>query len=151
MQAAVPENCLGIEPSSWAPPPLTDFKYSYFFGRKGPGKKLECSCLLVEHVEWTESGLSVFSDDLYPANGPCPFEALKNYITQAIGNDHYAVLMCDDSNGVEQNCDIGEYHELLIRPSMIKRGNLLFADFSGNIPYRVLHVVADGVELIEHT
>lgn len=57
---------LGVEAAAWTPPPLQRRQFIYYLGRKGDGAgPLECSCLLLEHVEWTESGPLVEQDDTY--------------------------------------------------------------------------------------
>lgn len=137
------ENCLGIELAEWTPPPLEKFDFVYYLGKKGTGGKLECSCLLMEHLDWTDSGPIVCSDGLYPQEGPCPFTELRRYVEQALSKDSHVMLLCDDSGDAEQSSTASDYDNLLIRPEMIKRGNLIFADISGGIPWRAYYVIAD--------
>lgn len=134
---------LGVEVASWTPPPLRrNHQFTYYFGRKGEGTKLECSCMLAEHVVWTASGPVVSVDELYPDAGPCPFETLQAYCAAATANGRFATIVCDDSGGVEQNCADDDYCTgALVRLEHIARGHLLFADASGGFPLRVMHVV----------
>ena len=134
---------LGLEVASWTPPPLRrNHQFAYYLGRKGEGAKLECSCLLAEHVDWAEAGPIVSVDDLYPDAGPCPFETLKAYCATATADGQFATIVCDDSGGVEQNCSEEDYGAgVLVRLEHISRGNLLFADVCGDCPWRVMHVV----------
>lgn len=134
---------LGIEPASWTPPPLKrNHQFTYYLGRKGEGAKLECSCVLAEHVSWTETGPIVSVDDLYPEDGPCPFETLKAYCASATESGGFATIVCDDSGGQEQDCSEDDYCTGgLVRLEHIARGHLLFADASGGFPWRVMHVV----------
>lgn len=137
---------LGIELATWTPPPLRrNHQFTYYLGRKGQGVKLECSCLLIEHVDWTESGPIVRVDDLYPSNGPCPFETLKEYAASATAGGRFTTIVCDDSGGQEMICTEEDYCTgQLVRLEHIARGHLLFADASGGFPWRAMHVVNGG-------
>jgi len=137
------EGSLCFELCKWIPPRLERYNYVYYLGRKGQGDELECSCLLMEYVEWTDKGPIVSSDDLFPSDGPCPFDTLKSYVLQTRGSLKNVTLVCDDNGGCEHKSDASEYGELAIRPSMIKRGNLLFADIFGSTPWRIFHVIPD--------
>jgi hypothetical protein len=64
-------------------------------------------------------------------------------VEQAIRKNSHAVLVCDDSTGIEQAGDAEDFEQRFIRPSMIKRGNLLFASLY-EFPWCVFYVVADG-------
>jgi hypothetical protein len=132
---------LGVEPAAWTPPSLHRREFIYYLGRKGDGAgPLECSCLLLEHVEWTESGPIVEQDDTYSPEA-CAFAALRQLCDQATRDAGIATIVCDDSGGLQQDCSEDDYCEGLIRLGSIARGNLLFADVSGGLPWRVLHVV----------
>jgi hypothetical protein len=95
----------------------------------------------LEHVDWTEAGPVIHADDLYPDQAPCPFETLRALCDEAIQHGGFATIVCDDSGGLEQECSEDDYCSGLVRLSLIARGNLLFADESGGIPWRVLYVV----------
>ena len=134
---------LGVERASWTPPPLQrNHEFVYFLGAKGKGSEaLGCSCLLAEHVDWTEAGAMVQADPTYP-NAACPFQALRAICDEATVDGGFATIVCDDSNGLEQVCSEDDYCTGgLVRLGLIARGSLLFADVSGGIPWRVLHVV----------
>jgi len=134
---------LGVEEASWKPPPLRrNHSFVYYLGVQGTDRELACSCLLLEHVDWTEAGTVVHTDALYPDEPPCPFDALKALCDEATKDGGFATIVCDDSGGVEQTCSEEDYCTSgLVRLDSIARGNLLFADVSGGIPWRVLHVV----------
>ena len=132
---------LGVETAEWTPPPLKRREFIYYVGRKADGAKpLECSCLLAEHVDWTETGPLVEQDATYSADA-CAFDALRQLCDQATQDGGIATIVCDDSGGLEQSCSDEDYCESLVRLASIARGNLLFAETSGGIPWRVLHVV----------
>jgi hypothetical protein len=134
---------LGIELSAFTPPPLRrNHQFTYYLGRKGDGAKLECSCMLMEHVDWTEDGPVVSVDQLYPADGPCPFETLKSYCAAATAGGRYATIVCDDAGGVDIGSTEADYCTgELVRLEHIAREHLLFADASGGFPWRAVHVV----------
>lgn len=134
---------VGIEPASWTPPSLKRCQHVYYLGLAGGAKKLECSCLFLEHIDWSEDGPVVSSDDLYPETGPCPFETLRNLTGQALLSGH-ASIVCDDSGGLAQLCGAGDYCDSVIRLSMIRKGQLLFADVSGGIPWKHFYVIPDS-------
>lgn len=143
---AIPDTApghLGVEKASWTPPPLRhNHTFVYYLGAKGPGAELECSCILLEHVVWTEHGAIVHADELYPDEEPCPFDTLRALCDEATQDGGFATIVCDDSNGLEQACSEDDYCTGgLVRLRSIARGNLLFADASGGFPWRVLHVV----------
>lgn len=134
---------LGIELASWTPPPLRrNHQFVYYLGRKGDAPKLECSCLLVEHVEWTEAGPIVSVDALYPEQGPCPFETLRTFCALATPGGQFATIVCDGSGGETENTTEEDYCTGgMVRLEHVARGHLLFADASGGLPYRAMHVV----------
>jgi hypothetical protein len=130
-----------VEVAAWTPPPLKQREFVYYLGRKAEGAKpLECSCLLSEHVEWTETDPIVEQNDLYEPKA-CAFDALRELCDLATQDGGIATLVCDDSGGLEQGCSEEDYCECLVRLASIARGNLLFADASGGFPWRALHVV----------
>lgn len=132
---------LGIEHASWTPPPLKRSGFVYYLGRtSAEAKPLECSCLLSEHVEWTETGPIVQQNDLYEPEA-CAFDALRAICDLATQDCGMATLVCDDSGGLEQTCSEDDYCSGLVRLASISRGNLLFAGASGEFPWRALHVV----------
>lgn len=134
---------LGAKKASWTPPPLLrNHEFVYFLGAQLNGAEpLGCSCLLAEHVEWTEVGPIVRPETTSP-DEVCPFEALRALCNEATRDGGFATIVCDDSNGLEQACSEDDYCTGgLVRLAMIARGNLLFSDVSGGIPWRVLHVV----------
>ncbi len=134
---------LGVEKASWTPPPLRrNHEFVYYLGAKGKGAEpLGCSCLLVEHVEWTDAGAIVRPDTTYP-DDQCPFEALRSLCDEATRTGGFATIVCDDSGGLEQACSEDDYCTGgLVRLAMIAPGNLLFAEAGGGFPWRVLHVV----------
>lgn len=137
---------LGIEAAAFTPAPLRRrHQFAYYLGRSGDGAKLECSCLLMEHVTWTEDGPTIRFDELYPADGPCPFETLKSYCAAATAGGKYATLVCDDAGGI----DIGAADDAYdagqpVRLECIARGQLLFADAGGAIPWRTIVVINTG-------
>ena len=138
---AVQAGELGMEDAQWTPPPLKRREFIYYIGRQaGEAKPLQCSCLLLEHVNWTESGPEVEEDATYSAE-QCSFDALRQLCDLATQGGGIATIVCDDSNGLEQSCLEEDYCEGLVRLHSIARGNLLFAEVSGGIPWRVLHVV----------
>ncbi len=134
---------LGIETAKWLPPTLSKYEFIYYVGRIGTGADLECSCLLSEYVVWSDDGPTTEVDDLYPEQGPCPYGTLKQYVEQGLESSGHVSIVCDDSGGLEQNSDASDYCESLIRPSMIKRGNLIFADMSSSIPWRHLYAIRE--------
>lgn len=145
-QVTIPEALpgrLGVEKATWTPPPLSrNHQFVYYLGAKGTGRELECSCLLLEHVDWTEAGATVHADPLYPDEAPCPFDALRALCDEATQDGGFATIVCDDSGGQELACSDDDYCTGgLVRLGSIVRGNLLFADARGGIPWRVLHVV----------
>jgi hypothetical protein len=98
--------------------------------------------LLLEHVEWTHEGGLIRPDDLSPDEPPCPFEALRSLCDEATQQGGFATIVCDDSGGLEQDCSEDDYCiGGMVRLHSIAPGNLLFADVTGAIPWRVLHVV----------
>ena len=135
------EGELGVERASWKPPHLDRYEFVYYLGSKAGGTKLACSCLLLEHVDWTEAGVVLRADDLDAEATPCPFDSLRALCDEATRGGGTATLLCDDSGGQEQVCSEDEYCESLVRLGSIARGNLLFADPGGGIAWRVLHVV----------
>lgn len=138
---------LGIELSAFTPPPLRrHHQFTYRFGRKGNGEKLECACMLREYVDWTENGPIVSVDDLYAESAQCPFEILRAYCAAATVGGKYATIVCDDAGGVDIGSTEADYCTgELVRLEHIARGHLLFADASGGYPWRAMHVVnADG-------
>ena len=136
-------NHLGAEEAAWTPPPLRrNHPFVYYLGQKGAAPELACSCLLLEHVDWTEAGGVVQADDLYPQEGPCPFEVLRALCDEASREGGFATIVCDDSGGKAQACSEDDYPAGgLVRLSSIAKGNLLFADATGSIPWRVFHVI----------
>lgn len=133
---------LGIELARWTPPPFSQFhKHIYYLGRKGLASELECSCLLAEYIEWTAKRPIIHSDDLYPEDSPCPFETLKDLCADATRGGGFATIVCDDSGGLQQNCNEDDYSNTVIPLNLITRGNLLFASATGSIPWRVMHIV----------
>lgn len=133
---------LGVEKAKWTPPPLQrSDKFVYFLGEKGKDTEpLGCSCLLAEYVEWTHNAI-IRSDTAYP-DAVCPFDVLRTLCDEATRDGGFATIVCDDSNGVEQTCSEDDYCTGgLVSLALIARGSLLFADASGGIPWRVLHVV----------
>jgi len=138
-----PPNGLGIERASWTPPPLrSNHPFVYYLGRQGPEPELECSCLLDEHVEWTDEGPAILSDPLAADAPLCPFDALRALCDEATRDGGFATLVCDDSGGMAQDVGIEDYCTgAMVRLHNIARGNLLFADASGAIPWRMYHVV----------
>ena len=58
------EGGLGIEPASWSPPPIKDYKHSFYLGQILSGEKLGCSCLIMDELEWTENGIEVSKNQL---------------------------------------------------------------------------------------
>lgn len=140
------EGQLGIQLASWKPPPLLRHEFVYYLGRKGQKPELECSCLFTEHVEWTPNGPIVSSDALYPEDGSCPFEQLRALCEAATANGGWATIVSDDSGGAEQQCAGDDYSSGMLPLDLIRRGNLLFAEASGSIPWKVWHVVAKLAE-----
>lgn len=136
----VAEDELGFELATWSPPPLSLFKHVYYLGRKGTEEALECSCLLTEHVSWVEGGLTVSADETYPSHGLCPFSTLQSYVKQAMQFDGQAALVCDDSGGLEQDCEITDYDPLLFTADMIKRDSYMFTDALGGFPWRAYYL-----------
>lgn len=69
---------LGAEKASWTPPPLLrNHEYVYYLGAKSKdAEPLACSCLLAEHVDWTDAGAIVRPDPTYPVSA-CPFDTLR--------------------------------------------------------------------------
>ena len=134
---------LGIELAIWTPPPLRrNHKFTYYLGRKGVGTALECSCLLAEYVNWDEAGPTISVDELYPEDGPCPFESLRAYCALATVGGGFATIVCDDSGGAAQDCSEEDYcRGGMVLLEHIQRGRLLFAEASGGIPWRAIHVV----------
>lgn len=132
---------LGLEAAAWAPPPIKHREFIYYLGRKGDGTgPIECSCLLAEYVVWTENGPLVEQDDLYSPDA-CAFDTLRQLCDQATRDAGIATIVCDDSGGLDQVCADDDYCESLIRLDSIAPGRLLFAGASGDVPWRVLHVV----------
>jgi hypothetical protein len=133
---------LGVEKATWTPPPLRRrHPFVYYLGAKGAAPKLECSCLLSEHVEWTEAGAVVQSNDSYPDEGPCPFQVLRALCDEATQDGGFATIVCDDGGGAEQECSEADYDAGFVRLGSIARGQLLFADTYGGFPWRVFYVV----------
>lgn len=132
---------LGVEDAQWTPPPLQRREFVYYLGRQADeGKPLECSCLLAEHVDWSETGPIVEQDATYRPE-TCAFDALRQLCDQATRDGGHATIVCDDSGGLEQACSEDDYCAGLTRLAAIARGNLLFAGVSGEFPWRVMHVV----------
>jgi hypothetical protein len=132
---------LGIEQASWKPPHLESYEFVYYLGSRDGSSKLACSCLLLEQVEWTDAGAIVRVDDLDGETTPCPFDTLRALCDEATRDGGFATLVSDDSGGQEQRCSREDYCMSLVRLGSIARGNLLFTEVSGSIPWRVLHVV----------
>ncbi len=126
---------LGVEDASWTPPPLNGREFVYYLGQKTDGaEELGCSCLLFEHVAWTEVGATIRQDETYPADA-CPFETLRQLCDEATREGGIATIVCDDSGGIEQVCSEDDYCTSgMVRLASIARGNLLFADVSGGFP-----------------
>jgi hypothetical protein len=136
----VPEGSLGIETAKWCPPPLAQFPFVYYLGRKGQGDSLECTCLLAQHVDWDDRGPTIRFDELYSNDGPCPFAALKNYVKRALESGKQVLVVCDDSGGVEQVCENGAYDNFIISTEMISPEFYIFADPVAVFPWRALYV-----------
>ena len=132
---------LGIEPATWTPPPLKQCKYVYYLGRKGETDSLECSCLLLEHVNWSSRTPDIEQDDLYPSTEPCPFESLRHYCALGIGSKGYSILACDDSGGLKQSADEKNYHYLVTKLALLRKGNLLFSCPKEIYPWRTYYVL----------
>ena len=137
-----PEGTLGIEEARWSPPALTRFPFRYYFGRKGSSPELECTCLLAQHVEWSERGPSVSFDELYSKDMACPFKALRGHVESAQRAGKPVVLVCDDSGGVPQECSDEDYDHLVISSKMITPTHFLFADPMACFPWRVFYLTA---------
>jgi len=114
-----PIGTLGLELASWRPPTLKGYKHVYFLGQKNDGKQLGCSCLLWEQIGWRESGAPLESDDTYPVGVECPFKKLKRYVKIALNDATSCAIVCDDSNGVNQECVETDYHHLFLTPRSI--------------------------------
>lgn len=138
----VPEGSLGIEAAQWKPPPLANLPFVYYLGRKGNGDELECSCLLAQHVEWTENGLTVCLDGLYSEAPSCPFKDLRSHVEAAQRNGKPVVMVCDDSGGCEQKSSDEDYDHLVINAEMISPATYLFADPVSLFPWRAFDFVA---------
>ena len=134
---------LGIELAKWTPPPLSKHEFVYYVGRKGKGADLECTCLLAEYVVWLEDELFIATDDTYPDEGPCPFETLRNFVEQGLRQSGHMSIICDDSGGVSQDCTPKDYDNLHLKPAMIRKENLIFADIHSVAPWRNFFVVRD--------
>ncbi|MEM8637066.1 MAG: hypothetical protein AAGF33_19035 [Pseudomonadota bacterium] len=133
---------LGLEVASWCPPPLSKFSYVYYAGRKGADDKLECSCMLLDHVVWDSSVPHIEADPLYPDHGECPFITLRGFVETASSGGRPVALLCDDSGGVDQACETSDYDYGVITLDMIRRDNFLFADPNAEFPWRVYHLVS---------
>jgi hypothetical protein len=135
-----PAGHLGIKTARWTPPPLkSNHPFVYSLGALGPDGQLACSCLLMEWIEWTEAGPTISSDA--PDDPPCPFEDLRALCDEATRDGGSATIVCDDSGGLELDCDEEDYCTIPVRLHSIARGNLLFADLSGMFPWRALQVI----------
>src|SRR5436190_18096827 len=88
---------LALEQAGWTPPPLKRREFVYYVGQKPHGSgELGCSCLLLEHVEWTENGPVIQQDKTYPVDA-CAFDALRQLCDEATRDGGIATLVCDDS------------------------------------------------------
>jgi len=142
-----PVGGLGLEPASWIPPVLSGHRFVYSLGRIGDGRKLECSCLLLESVDWSGEGPWVFSDELYPDGVECPFETLRDLCRQAVSASGWATLVSDDSGGARLSCSATDYQEAGYLPlHLITRGSLLFSD----MPWRRWRVIDVPMPLARH-
>lgn len=145
MPADVARGSLGIELATWTPPPLSrNHKYVYYLGQKAETAELACSCLLLEHVNWTETApiVTADADELCPEDAPCPFEQLRVFCAAATAGGDFATIVCDDGGGQEQVCSEEDYGSpRLVRVEHVARGHLMFAETSGGIPWGVWHVV----------
>jgi hypothetical protein len=132
---------LGVEPAKWTPAPLKRASHVYYVGRKGEGAELECSCMLYEHVWWDGDTPKVVSDDLYPDNATCPFDALRAYCEQILDRGGWVMIACDDSGGVGQGGEEADYQSSFLLTDQIARGRLVFAGTGGDFPWRALQVL----------
>ncbi|MEP1538835.1 MAG: hypothetical protein ABJQ34_20935 [Paracoccaceae bacterium] len=135
------EGALGIEDAKWTPPALAEFPHRYFLGRKGRGDELECSCLLAQHVEWTECGPTIDFDELYFPE-QCPFDDLRGFISAAQRTGKPVVLACDDLGGSPHDCTNEDYNHMVISEEMITKNNFLFADPLALFPWRVFYLIS---------
>jgi hypothetical protein len=139
-----PNGSLGIEPASWTPAPLANYSNIYYIGGKGEKQKLECSCMLVEHIVWYADGVKYENDELYPETGECPFETLRRYVNQVMDPLKPPSLVCDDSGGVFQTSHSDEYEDLFTTPSRITKGSLMFSH-PQSIPIRHYYILPESI------
>ena len=138
---SVRDGALGIEEAKWTPPPLSRLPYIYYLGMRGHGGELGCSCLLHQHVDWTDSG-PVVCFDKEDSLEQCPFEALRSYVKSAQKTRKPVVLVCDDSGGVQQDCSDNDYDHMIISADMINAKNFLFVDPIACFPWRVFYLTS---------
>ncbi len=110
-------------------------------GRKGESAELECSCLLYEHVWWTNETPQIVSDDLYPEASSCPFDVLRAFCEQVLDLGGLVTIVCDDSGGLEQSKQEDAYASAFLLTDQIRRGGLIFAGPSGSFPWRAYQVL----------
>lgn len=137
----VPEGGLGIGAAKWTPPALSKFPHRCYLGRMGAGEELECSCLLAQHVEWTDAGPKVSVGNQYQPK-QCHFDDLRRYLSLAQRSRKPVVLACDDSGGSPQACSNNDYDHLLISLEMVSAKSYLFADPLAAFPWRVFYLNA---------
>lgn len=135
------EGALGLEETDWVPPALSQFPHRYYLGRKGKGKELECSCLLAQHVEWTESGPTVCCNE-HGFLGQNPFDDLRSYVNSAQRSGKAVALACDDTDGSLKAGVDDDYDHVVISVGMITESSFLFAHPITPFPWRVFYVTA---------
>ncbi|TDT74960.1 hypothetical protein BDE40_1681 [Litoreibacter halocynthiae] len=139
---------LDFEFARWKPKPLQAFEFVYYFGARSKKEKqpLECSCLLSEHLTYTEGGVQYRSDPLFHEAPQNPFQILRSYCTQACDNAFGPELLCDDGGGVDSGGEEDAYERVLLPLSAIQRGGLIFTDIEAHWPWRHYILVDTGKE-----
>lgn len=145
LQTSVATGSLALEPAKWTPPPLRRLSHVYYAGQKGADGGLECSCFLSELIRWDRNPPEIELADVYPDEGPCPFDTLRGYCEQVLAQGGSVVLASDDSGGIELDANEGDYHWGCVLTDQIQRGRLVFSDADGGFPWRALAVLPAGI------
>lgn len=134
---------LGLEPAKWHPAPLESYAHIYLLGARQTGGPLACTCLLSEHVDWSLDPPSIVSDP-QTDGADDPFDQLKTYITLALDQPPHAGMVCDDFGGVEHDATAEDYEPVVLSPSLIRAGAMIFSDDISPFAMRRFSVVHDA-------
>ncbi|MFQ6547863.1 hypothetical protein AADZ90_007885 [Aestuariibius sp. 2305UL40-4] len=129
--------------SDWTPPPLQKVSHVYRVGQRGSNGRVYCSCLLLEHVDWTERGPVYRPDDDFSEDRPDPFEDLHVWSEDLLkrSSSGWVGLVCDDGGGEPSEYTSEAYEQRYLNLADIRRGSMIFSDLHGGFPVRSYTVI----------